>query len=137
MKITTCCFQFLQKIAGMTPVIKKICQYTSEHYGPAIDAKMEKIQSQLDKILSVCQLRRLLVEIAQIPKESVKMSWKCKACKAGEDCSSDITHSSLGLSWEKQVKHENPLSFVLLQKALKSVISPRGLVTLLNSQKNV
>ena len=128
----------LQQIAGMTPVIQRIFHYTSNDYDPAIDTKMEKIKRQVDKLLSLCQLRRLLVEIAQIPREAVSVSWKCRACKVGGDCSNDpVIISSLGHSWEKYVKHENPLSFVLLQKALKSVISLRGLVTLLNSQNSV
>ena len=123
----------IQQIAGVTPVIQKICHYTSDDYDPDIDTKIEKIKSQLDKLLSLCQLRWLLVEMAQIPKETVSISEKCKACKVGGHCSRDPVTSS----WEKQVKHENQIPFALLQKALTSVISPRGLVTLLNSQINV
>lgn len=134
-------YSHLRKIAGLTPVIRKIQDYTSKCYDPVIDAQIEKVTSQLGLLLSVCKLRRLLVEIAQIPEEVAGDSWKCKTCEGGGDCNIDPVSQEgelyPGLSWEKQVKHENPLSFVLLQKALKSVVSCRGLMAILDMQMNL
>ena len=128
----------LQKIAGLTPVIRKIYEYSLKFYDPEIDTQMEKVRSQLQLLFSVCKLRRLLVEISQIPEDVIGVNWKCKVCKEGRDCNTDvINHGETdhrGLSWEKQMKHEHPLSFVLLQKALKSVVSYKALVAILNKQ---
>jgi hypothetical protein len=70
----------LRKIAGLTPVIRKIRDYTLSDYDPDIDTKINKIMSQLQILFSICKLRKLVVEILQIPEEIIGLNWKCKLC---------------------------------------------------------
>ena len=133
-------FSPLRKIAGLTPVIRKIFDYSRNFYNPEIDSQMEKVRCQLQLLFSVCKLRRLVVEIAQIPEDVIGTSWKCKACKDGRHCNTDAgNHEEIfeELSWEKRLKHEHPLPFILLQKALKSVVSYSSLLAILNKKKIV
>lgn len=106
----------VRKIAGLTPVIKKIHDYFLVTPDIYIDSQTKNINRQLKLLFSICKIRKLMVDILTLPPDLIGSRWRCRECEQGGDC-----HSRYGGTigpWEKAIKYKHGLSFLLLQKAL-------------------
>ena len=124
------------RISGHTPIIQKIFFYSSEIVDLEIDAQLHALQKQLELLISACKIRRLLMEILRVSGQE-DLQWRCRSCRSGQDCCPVLVDENeeeeRQLSWEKQMRYKNPLSFVVLQKALMSVVRTNTLLKMIKN----
>ena len=112
------CSSPVRKITGLTPVIKKIHDYCLLLPDSYIDSHTKKIKRQLTLLFSICKIRKLMVDILKLPPEDLGSRWRCQDCEEGGDCHRRYGGTVGAQSWEKTIKMEHGLSYLLLQKAL-------------------
>ena len=107
----------VRKIAGLTPVIQRMFSFCHLNYDRKIDVQISKGSKQLSLLFSLCKVRKLMVEILQLEEEFTGSCWKCRLCKAGQDCHEPKQENLTDhLPWEKNLRNVHGLSFHLLRK---------------------
>merc|ERR1712242_642645 len=121
----------VMSLSGVTPAIKMIHDYSNNQ--TELRQKMEQIDDQIHKLLWVCRLRSVLLEIAGIERQPLWALGGCSLCDDGGDCVTGrktVLRGNKDQSVETFLKNQNQEIFFLLNYALRKVMG----ITLNSSQ---
>ena len=106
----------VMRIIGLTPVIRRIAKFWSHQ--PELEQRELKLRLNLADLVWMCRPRGLLLGLVESGRPSMWTFGLCTMCIRGGDCETGVT---CGIASESELREREPLSFVLLEFAMRSI----------------